>query len=487
MIKNRCGNEVYFGRPPSLSQTLDTITFGWLLEKRILVKSICRALFVSLLAMSTALSFSYKALAQDEEQFGVVFQIESHPEAPLNSLINTFPPEWLTPEGQPPRYQIGVISSVEEVERCEYAPSGVVIRLQAGAYATITDLQNDTIVAERQFYGNWPEECADVEEFENGLEERRYGDLNPQEIADWLVAILENAGNLPALVAPEGLILNLFGHTGAAESVSYSPDGTTILTTGEDGLIIFWDAATGERLREFQKDAGSIYYAKYAPDGVRLLIRKQGLFEMWDATTGDVIFQLGPFVSSAVFSPDGTTILTASGDSLALWDAVTGEQISMVAGGLINSFSALYSPDGLTVINTSGSMTFRDTATGEVIREFGDSLSYGAYSPSGTYLITADIYETLQIWDPVTLEPIQQLVGHWAVFSPDERYLVAVHGPDWLISIIDTSTWQVVGELPNGVTSISSLDFSPNGQFLAVALSSGEVELWSIAALVEAE
>ena len=40
--------------------------------------------------------------------------------------------------------------------------------------------------------------------------------------------------------------LTLSGHTDAATSAEWSPDGTTILTASNDGTARLWDSATGQ-------------------------------------------------------------------------------------------------------------------------------------------------------------------------------------------------------------------------------------------------
>jgi WD40 repeat protein len=47
--------------------------------------------------------------------------------------------------------------------------------------------------------------------------------------------------------SPELVVLT--GHTARVLAVALSPDGTLLATSGSDGLVILWDAATGETFR----------------------------------------------------------------------------------------------------------------------------------------------------------------------------------------------------------------------------------------------
>ena len=76
------------------------------------------------------------------------------------------------------------------------------------------------------------------------------------------------------------LILN--GHSGWVNSVSYSPDGTRIVSGSYDGTLRQWDAVTGKHvgkpLRGHSSMVGSV---SYSPDGTRIVCVKQ----RWNAAS----------------------------------------------------------------------------------------------------------------------------------------------------------------------------------------------------------
>jgi WD40 repeat protein len=66
--------------------------------------------------------------------------------------------------------------------------------------------------------------------------------------------------------------------------VSYSPDGTLILTTGEDGSSHIWDAGTGEDRAVLQSLNGSVSYGRFSPDGQTIATALfGGGTQLWDA------------------------------------------------------------------------------------------------------------------------------------------------------------------------------------------------------------
>ena len=53
-------------------------------------------------------------------------------------------------------------------------------------------------------------------------------------------------------------LLELKGHTGGCRSVSFSPDGTRIVTGSEDRTAKVWDARTGTPLLDLKGHTGEV-------------------------------------------------------------------------------------------------------------------------------------------------------------------------------------------------------------------------------------
>lgn len=132
----------------------------------------------------------------------------------------------------------------------------------------------------------------------------------------------------------------LKGHTEEVKCVSYSPDGKTIATGGDDATVRLWDAATGKELRRFDGHSRYVRQVGFALNGKLLLsaggdIGKPGEVFVWEAASGkklhaprlhdDMVFRL-------VVAPDGKTVATVSlfGKRVLLWDAETGKILRAV-------------------------------------------------------------------------------------------------------------------------------------------------------------
>ncbi|KAG2065808.1 WD40 repeat-like protein, partial [Suillus decipiens] len=71
-------------------------------------------------------------------------------------------------------------------------------------------------------------------------------------------------------------------------SVSFSPDGTRIVSCSQDSTVRVWDAATGLPLGEpFRGHTDSVRSVSFSPDGSRIVSgSRDSTVRMWDAAMG---------------------------------------------------------------------------------------------------------------------------------------------------------------------------------------------------------
>jgi WD40 repeat protein len=134
-------------------------------------------------------------------------------------------------------------------------------------------------------------------------------------------------GEAPTKVASIGPRYN-FG-----EGLSISPKGHVVATGGMFDIIVH-DLKTGKPLRSMQH-ASYTMGLKFSPDGSRIASAPRGnvnkFFGMFDATTGQLQYNKGPFgqyVVGLAFSPDGKRVAaTGCENVLRIFDAATGEVV----------------------------------------------------------------------------------------------------------------------------------------------------------------
>jgi len=227
-------------------------------------------------------------------------------------------------------------------------------------------------------------------------------------------------------------------HNGGVSSVSFSPDGTKILSgasyTGSDKTVKIWNKTTGALIRTFNSN-NYICEAAYSPDGSKILAGTSGGYaSLWSADSGTLLrtFSGHSFdVLSVDFSPDGQRIITGGYDkSVKVWDAANGTVYNTFARS--DRVDAVrFSPDGSKILVGGASTALIDLQTGSILRNtycgWGRVNSL-AFSPTGSSYATAT--SRVHIRNTATGDLEQDLVGHngnvyCVSFSADHRMVLS--------------------------------------------------------------
>jgi len=281
------------------------------------------------------------------------------------------------------------------------------------------------------------------------------------------------------------------GENGAVFSVVFDPEGRWLFSGGNDGRIIRWALPSGEKLAEWQAPA-QVYALAISPDGVTLASGgTDSDITLWQAADGSPIRTLSGHSSTIAapngltFSPDGKRLASASFDSTArIWDWRSGESLVTLKGHSDGVRGVAFSPDGAQLATAGGDrqVVVWDAQRGKAIRHITghQNIVLGvSFTADGSGLLSASRDNTLRLWDSAsgTLRRIYQghTAGLWDVAQHGQTLYTAANDGTlrrWPLATPQQWVWEVGG-------TPTSIAISPGGGVLAVAMESGELDLFS--------
>lgn len=295
-------------------------------------------------------------------------------------------------------------------------------------------------------------------------------------------------------------------HTKPVYAVAYSPDGKTLASSDDDGVIHLWDTATWKQRATMNMPAKIVRCLSWSGDSKMLLTGdKVKNAQLWDAETGKPLGE--PFnqvraVWAVAISKDGKKVATAgNGSPMRLWDVETRKELGVYQAreGFVNSLA--FSPDGKLLMSAGGLAVVRiyhlDKIEGEGYVAMKGSKA--AFSGDGTVLagvhfsknviaddrksivsshFTVIVRDMATGKDRCTFEAVKKgsNLSHAIAVNADGS-LIAVAIDD-ILQFFDGKTGKRIAGRPGTTTYIYGLCFSPDGTKL---VSGGDaVRVWDV-------
>ena len=275
-----------------------------------------------------------------------------------------------------------------------------------------------------------------------------------------------------------------------------SSDGETLAGNNFAGTIHLWDTATGAEKDVFISEfvMGATSALTFSPDGTLLVSGSEKRKAIvWDVATGKAKFVIehvgANTISSISFSPDGTTLASCAAGSwgiastfIYLWDVETGEKKSEIELKPPDfPTCSTFSPDGTTLaIGTLGEDVYLWDVNENIEIErlnFGMEAIYVKYSPDGTTLAAGSRFSAhsrqITLWDVNTRKEIGTLHGYsgstWVApfaFSPDGMFLAYLATPEDGYGLY---LWDILNEKQKKISELRKFaGVSPDGTFYAI-------------------
>jgi WD40 repeat protein/tRNA A-37 threonylcarbamoyl transferase component Bud32 len=290
-------------------------------------------------------------------------------------------------------------------------------------------------------------------------------------------------------------------HTGAIHDISFSADGSRLVTASADKTARVWNAKTGEPLwTALQHDAG-VLAAAISPEGRKVVtVDAAKRVRLWDPTTGNQIgssvIPHADWTMKVRFSPDSRYFLVAAKPGAQVFDAESGDRLAAVLDHNGVFAGPSFSPDSRWIATTGVGRDFENVraqvaeiVTGKPITppfEHSGHIYQAQFSPNGQYVLTSSEDGTARIWKVATGQQVGVPMRHpmainHATFSPDGRF-VATASADTTARVWNALTGEPVTPYLKHNDRLFHVAFSPDGRLLATTGGNqehaGEVRIW---------
>jgi WD40 repeat protein len=327
-------------------------------------------------------------------------------------------------------------------------------------------------------------------------------------------------GAMLSALASLSQLLKVVNTGSGVTALAYSPDGSRVITGGEDGTLQLRDATTLQPIGAATRHPGAVHGIGFSPDGARLATGgDDGAVHLYSAANlrpiaapsrvdaGGVppLAQAGAVppalhasaVHSIAFSPDNSRLVSGGDDgALHLWDARTGEPLGQpwrADSGLI--LGVAFSADGARIVSAGTDAGGEAAASlvwdlnggrplGPLIDAVPGAVNCVAVDPKG-HLVALGLDDgSVEFW---SLDS-RRRVGRSAqsqggpisslAFSPDGGRIVA-GGYDG-IRLWDAQQGTAIAAIHDGHQDfVEAIAFSPDGERIVAGSADGTLRLWS--------
>ena len=319
---------------------------------------------------------------------------------------------------------------------------------------------------------------------------------------------------------------------GAILHIEVSPEGTSFVSTSEDGTACLMSFESGESLFCVES-SGAVLDAAFSPDGKVLVISDaKGEVQILNVENGELLKQidLGISVRDVNISPDGTLLAMARDDArisliklsnygfagefsvygslrvtafspdgewfaaasnlgaITFWNLGTGD---IVNGGAHRGevFEIAFSPDSLTLISGAADncAVLTSPSSGEQILKVlnEDRVTNVAFSPDGTWFVTSSDDFRIRVWDSKSGKErfrfLQDSVVKEVKVSPNAMWIAST-GSDRTARVWSAANGAEMYQIPLEAEG-NVLGFSSDTNYLVVGDVDGNLSIWNVSSL----
>ncbi|OJJ71136.1 hypothetical protein ASPBRDRAFT_30878 [Aspergillus brasiliensis CBS 101740] len=289
--------------------------------------------------------------------------------------------------------------------------------------------------------------------------------------------------------------------SGPVDGLAFSPDGQTFLSSAR--TLQLWETSTGD-LRKTLVDlpGNNLVNSTFSPDGKLVASGddRKGTILLWDTLSGALKYALKghSFGTDAIAFLSGELLISASRNgTLQMWNTRSGKLQQTIHLRLEEETKTLlwalnFSPDGYLLAGVQenrATINIWDTVKAELkhtLKSRRAKVDVLAISPDGQLLASGSTDGTLELWDichsPVlSISASRNLRTELITFSPNDKLVASATYNEVTFWDTTSSEKQHAAE----EHTVTTVQHSPTGAFLATGSRDGTVRLLDITGTVQ--
>lgn len=281
--------------------------------------------------------------------------------------------------------------------------------------------------------------------------------------------------------------LRIIAHEAAVLSLAASPDGTRLVTAGQDQRVRVWDAE-GLLLETFSGHTEAVQAVDIAADQLSVAsVSQDKSARLWKLAARDVWRGAAGEITSLAVGPGGG-LLTAGSDGAARWWSLEGQPLGEFCAGVEPLRAAALRPDGQQIATADAQTIYLWSLLEGVPAELERvlpapaKLQSLAWEPNGTRLVACGQEEPAGwIIDAATGAVLQRFElsaapADLAVGVQDNRVRIALAAGTQAVIDEDRLLRHIAAHQGAAV----DVSFTPGGEALLSGGADGQVALWSL-------
>ncbi|MGH2412846.1 MAG: WD40 repeat domain-containing protein [Microcystaceae cyanobacterium] len=290
------------------------------------------------------------------------------------------------------------------------------------------------------------------------------------------------------------LMRTIRGNTTVVDALAFSADGKIIISGGShnDPFLRFWSIRDGEKLDEIRAQRTAVLTLAMSPNGRTLVSSGEDSgINLWNWTTGEyraTFLEHHGSVLKLAISPDSRILVSGGLDGIRVWELSPPQRPLYTLVGFGNPTYALaINPSNGYILasgHIGGKVKFWNLKTGKLVSEFSphtETITGLAYTPDGSKLLTASEDRTVKVWDLDTGQLLYTLTGHSSgiraiAMNPDGQTLASASNDG--VRLWNIQNGEQLRRLIAHEDWVQSLAFSPDGHLLASGGFDATIRIW---------